>query len=73
MENQIDAKEFKAKFKRANEGLFTTEYMMEKYGEYLTESKDIRIAELEKENADLRRAISECKARARIGVSPENR
>ena len=30
-------------------------------------------ARLEKENTDLRRALSECKARARIGVSPENR
>ena len=30
-------------------------------------------ARLEKENTDLRRAISECKAKARIGISPENR
>ena len=30
-------------------------------------------ARLEKENTDLRRALSECKARARIGISPENR
>lgn len=30
-------------------------------------------ARLEKENTDLRRALSECKAKARIGISPENR
>lgn len=30
-------------------------------------------ARLEKEISDLRRALSECKAKARIGISPENR
>lgn len=118
MGNTINAKKFKAMYIRANEGLFTTEHMMEQYGLYLTESKDQRIAELEafriganetcakivmdtkllrdriaelekdavlsadaigllqhdnarleKEISDLRRALSECKAKARIGVN----
>lgn len=47
--------------------------LIHEYANLIAEPKDQRIAELEKENADLRRALSECKAKARIGISPENR
>lgn len=30
-----------------------------------------RIAELKKENTDLRRALSDCKAKARVGLNPD--
>ena len=37
------------------------------------ESVKIRMDELHKKITDLRRALSECKAKARIRISPENR